>query len=442
MRKPRKPPDSSEILSAWKSRPLTLLKAAYTVGSPTYKGKYLHWDELRFREPPKGLTHEDLWHALKFHRLGLLRPLPFKDEKGKPFQLGTPDQAWETIHFIDKGAAGSIEMPQRVTGPQERNRYILSSLTDEAIRSSQIEGAAVTRRVAREMLRTRRRPRDRDEQMILNNYETMLQLRDLKDEPLSMDMIVELQRMITRDTLDDPADVGRLRRGKDPVFVFDENDEVLHIPPPARGLGKRIERLCRFANEEDGAGFIHPVVRAIILHFMLAYEHPFIDGNGRCARALFYWSMLRSGYWLAEYISISQLIHQAPARYARAFLHTETDGNDLTYFVLFNLDILRRAIEELHAYLERKTSEVVDLERRLKKEMDLNHRQRALLTHALRHPGFEYTIASHRNSHDVVYETARTDLHDLAERGLLDAAKKGRTWHFKVPADLARRLES
>lgn len=41
---------------------------------------------------------------------------------------------------------------------------------------------------------------------------------------------------------------------------------------------------------------------------MIAYMHPFVDGNGRTARALFYWYMLKSGYWLTEYLSISRVI--------------------------------------------------------------------------------------------------------------------------------------
>ena len=63
---------------------------------------------------------------------------------------------------------------------------------------------------------------------------------------------------------------------------------------------------------EIAGGFIHPMIRSIILHFWLAYDHPFVDGNGRTARALFYWSMLRHGYWLFEFISISQIILKGP----------------------------------------------------------------------------------------------------------------------------------
>ena len=197
---------------------------------------------------------------------------------------------------------------------------------------------------------------------------------------------------------------------------------------------------CDFANGETPNQFAYPALRAIILHFWLAYDHPFLDGNGRTARALFYWSMLRNRYWLCEFISISHIILKEPARYGRAFLYTETDENDLTYFILFQLGVIRRAVGELHEYISRKSEELRVLESELRGVVVLNHRQRALVGHALRHPSQLYTIQSHRVSHNVVHQTARKDLLNLAERGLLMAEKAGRNWRFTPAVDLEEKL--
>lgn len=161
----------------------------------------------------------------------------------------------------------------------------------------------------------------------------------------------------------------------------------------------------------------HSVVRAIALHFWMAYDHPFEDRNGRTARALFHWSMLSQGYWLAEFLSISRILLQAPAQYARSFLHTESDDNDLTYFLLYQLSVIRRAVEELRDYLARKMAEVRDAERLIKASAVLNHRRLAILSRAVRIADSRFSIASHRLSHRVSYETARTDLLDLERRG-------------------------
>ena len=200
--------------------------------------------------------------------------------------------------------------------------------------------------------------------------------------------------------------------------------------------------MCRFANERPQDVFVHPIIRAIILHFWVGHDHPFVDGNGRTARALFYWSSLSQGYWLAEYLSISRILKEEPAQYARAFLLTETDENDLTYFIEYQLDVINRAMTDLQAYLRRKMEEVRKLEGLLRESVRLNHRQLALLTHALRHPGHTYTIESHKMSHNVVYQTARSDLMDLAERGILGKTKRGRSFQFTAPDNLAKRLQA
>jgi Fic family protein len=344
------------------------------------------------------------------------------------------------LHEIERKAGASVVAPEAVTTRSTRDRYLLSSLMEEAITSSQMEGAATTRDVAKAMIRSRRPPRDRSERMILNNFLTMQRIRELRDQPLTPQLVLDLHRLVSEETLDDPADAGRLRPPGKEVVVDDAYGTVFHVPPAAEELPERLEELCRFANSETPKVFIHPVVRAIALHFWLAYDHPFCDGNGRTARALFYWAMLHQGYWLFEFISISSVINKARGQYERSFLLSESNDNDLTYFLLAQVKVIQQAIASLHAYLERKAGEVDALQQRLEGMEGLNHRQLALLRHALRHSGFHYSVLSHENSHGVSHQTARSDLQKLAGRGLLIPGKEGRREIFRVPEDLPVRL--
>lgn len=277
--------------------------------------------------------------------------------------------------------------------------------------------------------------------MIINNYRTMLRIRKLQDKPLTKELVLEIHRLVTTDTLDDPTAAGRFRRAEEPIDIGDDYGQTFHVPPPADQLESRMAAMCDFANRKIPDAFVHPVLRSIALHFWLAYDHPFKDGNGRTARALFYWSMLHQGYWLCEYISISEIIRKGPTKYGRAFLYTETDENDMTYFIVYHLHVLRRAIEQLHRFVDQKTKQMQLLERRIRGIVILNHRQRDLVSHALHHPDNRYTIESHRVGHGVVYQTARTDLLDLAKRGLMSKEKVGREWYFTPLPDLERRLE-
>ncbi|MBL8438468.1 MAG: Fic family protein, partial [Zoogloeaceae bacterium] len=347
---------------------------------------------------------------------------------------------------LDQDAAGQLRVPDGAPIEENRQRYLLHSLREEAITSSQLEGASTTRRVAEAMLREGRNPRNRSETMIFNNYQAMGHLRELRDQPITPARILDLHRMLTHGTLDDPADAGRLRLD-DSVRVVDERDgTVLHQPPAHHELPERLERLCAFANAGvDASPFVHPAVRAILLHFMIGYDHPFADGNGRTARAVFYWSMARSGYWLAEFLSISQFLRRAPRQYVQAYLHTETDGGDTTYFVLHQLHTLSRAVGALHDYLARKASEKRDNARLLATSpalhARLNPRQLELLNHALRNPGEAYRMDGHQRTHQVAYQTARTDLLGLEGVGLLQRVKRGNAFVFYAPEDLRERIE-
>jgi Fic family protein len=406
--------------------------------------EYLHWEKLRHHPPPARMTPEDGWHAIWFSRHGTRRPLPLMDAKGKPFSYWLPDPAIEILHEVDRGGGGTLAVAEGVAGTlgSMRDRVLISSLMEEAIATSQIEGAATTHKVAKEMLRTNRKPRDRSEQMIVNSYRTIQLLRERLDEPMTMALLLDVQQSMTRDTLDDPTGAGRFRTPAEQIEVVDRRDgEMVYTPPPANELPERISRLIAFANAPPGGDlFIHPLVKATILHFWLAFEHPFIDGNGRTARALLYWFMLKSGYWLFEFLTISRIIVDAPMQYHRSFLYSEHDDNDLTYSIVFQLRVTQRALAVLRTYIAKKQEEQQAVITALRRFPELNHRQRDLLNHALKHPSHVYTFQSHKNSHNITLVTARSDLRDLVSQGLLVETKQGRQRAFLVTANLAEQL--
>jgi len=242
---------------------------------------------------------------------------------------------------------------------------------------------------------------------------------------------------MTEGTLKKADAEGRLRNEDEEIHVADEIDgTIYYTPPPHHELPVRLAALYDFANGAQPTGYIHPLLRGIILHFWLAYVHPFYDGNGRAARALFYWSVLRSGYWQFEYLSISHVIRKARAQYPRAFLQVETDEFDLTYFVIYHLRVIELAMQELLAYMRRKRHELDALEKQLRLASTFNHRQQALLLHALKHSKYDYTIEGHQMSHQIVYDTAWRDLKQLEKAGFLSKRKVGKAYVFSPVPNL------
>ena len=443
MKQPLAPKSFRELLALHGGRLSDVLRQHH---GPTVKGRYVHWDRLRHLPVPEGLSHEEWWLGIKLARRMQYRTLPLRDTRGRLVVYMIPDLVQEALHRIDSQAKGWIGAPENVTNPSTRDRFIVSSLIKEAITSSQLEGASTSRIVAADMIRSRRNPRDQSERMILNNYRAMAAIRRMKDESLSLDSLLRLHAMLTADTLDNPDAEGRFQgHDEERVQVWDNVDgRVLHTPPSADELPGRMDAMIRFANcGADDGSFLHPVIRAIALHFWLAYDHPFQDGNGRTARALFYWSMLHHGYWMFEFTSISRLLVRAPVQYGRAFLHTESDENDLTYFILHQVDVMLRSLSDVESYIQKKIEQTREVERMLRRSSDLNHRQLALLAHAIRHHDAEYTIRSHMTSHDVAYATSRADLFRLAELGLLDRRRIGeKTYVFRTPPRLEERIRA
>jgi Fic family protein len=445
MKVPLKPPSLGHLLAEMATGDPARLPAV--AGSDLHRkpaGRYIHWDDLRHLPAPEGFTHHEWWLAIKLARRTSHR-LPLAVDRLAEFSYSLPDPLLKLLHEIDRDASGRIEVTELVTNTQTRDRHLINSLIEESITSSQLEGAATTYKVAKAMLRQGRRPSNHGEQMIFNNYAAMQFIRDNRQGPVTPELVLQLQSIITDATLEDPTAAGRWRRSDELVRVVDErNHEVLYMPPAADQVPRQIEALCKFANDPGYGAFIHPVVKAIAIHFMVGWIHPFVDGNGRTARALFYWSMAKSGYWLIEFTSISRVLKKAPAQYARAYLHTETDDNDLTYFLDHQLKVISEAIRALHAYLAEKTREIADTRRLIASSPalkgKLNHRQLATMDNFLKQADVVYRIQEHQNANQVTYETARTDLLELVELGLLEKHLEGRAFVFTMPQKLREKL--
>ncbi len=447
MKLPETPPDIVEIFESIKSDVPLLYKIFDWDQSTDQKGRYLHWEDLKYKTPPEGFSAKQWWAAIKKSRKKLSKRLPLLDKSQTQFHFANTDAVQKELNWLAKNAAGNLSSPDSMMNPELRKTYHIRSLINEAINSSQLEGAATTTDAAKEMIRQEKKPTDHGEQMVLNNYHAMQFIDEIKEEPLSPAIIFELHNKLTEKTLKDPESAGQFRQDKDNIIVADQLDNItLHTPPPDRELPERLQRLCDFANQEDGDTFIDPIIKAIVLHFAFAYDHPFVDGNGRTARALFYWCTSQHGYDLIQYTSISQVLKKESGQYKKAFLLSESDDNDLTYFILHQLSVLRKCIESLFEYLKKETEEIAQARKELegKKHLAklLNHRQINLLKHALKNPRYAYTVYGHQNTHGIAYETARKDLMEMADTyKMLVKKKKAHSYLFEAPVNLRERIK-
>lgn len=388
-----------------------LITPEYAEALRKVNDEYLYWDKAKYHAPD-GVSPEDFWSAVKLSRYLQARFLKFPCCFVRYNETITIREA---LHDFDMRFGGSLASDNTIS-ESNRQYYLISSIMEEAIASSQMEGANTTRKVAKEMLRKQKKPKDQSQQMILNNYNTIIYLSSKKNEPLSEKLLLDVHKHITEKTLDNPENEGRFRMDDNIVVQNGVTGEIVHRPPTWSLIGPSVESLCKFINEDKE--FIHPIIKAIILHFMISYIHPFVDGNGRTARSLFYWYMLKKGYWLTEFLSISRIIYKSKARYEKSFLYTENDEMDLTYFLMYNLDVMKKAFVELQHYLERKVAEESALlEYRIP---GINERQ-AHIIKTVAEKGNNILISKElERVLSVSVKTVRSDLEALVRLGLLE----------------------
>lgn len=434
MRKPQHPPSIEDIIASRREQLIpAFTDERYRQFARRCEGRYWHWDKIRFVARSSDVDPEIAWAIVKIGRAQQERELPLLGHNSVNLRYTLPDLAQRELMLIDQQLAGRVSADTERPFPTgQRERFVISALQEEAIASSMLEGAATTRKDAKRMLRSGRRPKSQGERMVANNYRTILFIRETRDIDLSSEYLLEIQGLLTNDSLDDPDHVGRYRTEADDIKVVDTRDnEIMHVPPSAGELQHRIDMLCTFANAPlNGEPFVHPVVKAIILHFQLAFDHPFCDGNGRTARAIFYWYLLRHGYWLFEFLPISPLFVESAAKYSRAYLYTETDSYDVTYFLMYNLSLIARARKGFWNYVRKKQTQVAQAHRVFKADPLLNRRQQELLLRVARNPDWVFSIAEHQHEQGIAYGTARSDLLYLAVRRYLERNSTGNKYTF------------
>jgi len=384
--------------------------------------KYLYWSEFKHRSVPKNTKHEIIWEIMRWSRNSNINNIRISKKNGFDFKYKILDRVQQKLHDFDMNLGGN--MKGSLVPEADKDKFLINSIMEEAIASSQLEGAATTRKVAKDMLRKERKPRNKSEKMIVNNYATINRIKECLNKELTPKFLLDIHSRIVKDTLNSAKYEGKFRKSNDVDVVDKTTGAVYYTPPDYKILPRLIDDYCHFANTEQKI-FIHPIIKATILHFLIGYIHPFVDGNGRTARAIFYWYLMSKGYWSFEYMSISRIIIKSPSQYARAYLFTEKDENDLTYFINYQVKTMDKAFNELIVYIKKKIAEKESLHELLKIR-GINDRQRLIIKIFRDNPRKMLTINEIENTFGTVYQTARTDLLELTRLGVLEKRISGK----------------
>ena len=390
-----------------------------------FNREYYHWDELRYRVDDKEL--KNTWALMKF-----LRKADFNQFSlcGLDLKYTLLYDFQEALHLIDCNSAGLTDLYGY--SQKDAQVYAISSVMEEAIASSQMEGAVTTRKEAKQMLRSQREPKNTSEKMILNNYLAMEQVKSSLDRKMTVDLILKMHKTVTSGILNGgPEWEGRFREDNETVVAGPCNGVVFHVPPSYDKIPSMMQELCDFINRKEKE-FVHPIIKGIIIHYMVGYIHPFVDGNGRMARSLFYWFVLKNGYPLMEYTSISRIMKNSQAKYGLAYQYTETDDYDLTYFIRFNLNCIVKAVSDLRIYIKKKNAEQKQVSDLIKSDTDLSRDESMILIDYTRSQEM-FSVKEISTRYNVSYQTARNYVTHLCELGYLKiTSRSGKTRLYTV----------
>src|SRR6218665_1777640 len=133
MKVPVPPPDLDEIL-----REIDPQRFLHIVSLPAnaMSEEYYSWDKLRHLSPPDGLSVDEWWLATRLARRQVQRAIPvLVDTNAVPFSYTLPDELLRLSDEVTRTASGRIRISEQVTDAGTRDRYVISSLIEEAITS-------------------------------------------------------------------------------------------------------------------------------------------------------------------------------------------------------------------------------------------------------------------------------------------------------------------
>jgi Fic family protein len=391
-----------------------------------YTLKYYTKEQIGYRLPGD-IKLDEFWPKLTEYRQGRGESLRFKDQQGHSFWFLLTPTLQQFLHQIDSKGKDSL---YRIVQDEIKTELIEQALIEEALFSSVIEGAFSTLRRARELIVEGKKPKDHNDQMVVNNGKAMRYILEHRKQGCSLELMHSLQKIVTDKTPEKESDSGQFRDNL--VYIKNAQGDTIYTAPPESEVEPSMQALVGWINHDAEQAFIHPVLRATIIHTYFVYVHPYFDGNGRTARALFYWYLLKHEYEFFRYFSISSIIQETRGQYYKALKNMEDYGADLTYVLLYMTESVVKAIQAVTQRIGERWRRDLLFSNIREKSILPNERQRKSLKQMSVTKEKIITIKKYQKSFNVVFETARRDLSTLEKYKILRKAKKGRQFVYTL----------
>jgi Fic family protein len=417
---------------------------------------YLSPTELAGRQAPGGLTGRELWEILLAIRRFGATTFPIPVATGEEFWYSITVEGRHCLRTIERHCRSDSRL-HRMVQHRSGQRFLVSSQVREVIATCQTDGVEVDVEELEHMLHEGRAPRTPAGRLVKNTFEMLGELQSLVNEDFSPDLVRHLFERTTHGvSIGDIARTGGHLRGAPPVF---QEFTRAHRPRgmwPDHGHDEDsraeevLRQICDYANGKTGDPRESVAVRGYMLLAAMGYWRPLPDFNATVARHMLSLLSVKQDFPVLGYLPVSAMMRRwslgemaaGTVRYSRIESSPATaDGIDGTAEILVHLQLTVATIDELQARIQATKAEDEGLSSTLRKNLHLNYRQRDILNRALKCPDAEFTLREHRLAHRTAYSTARADLLELAEMGLVLKRTRAQAFVFSPAPDLRSRLD-
>jgi Fic family protein len=316
--------------------------------------------------------------------------------------------AWEA-KFRDDAFTKTVHFGTKIEG---------NDLTEEqAQQVVRLENVVDTAEVIRQ---TGIMARERDVQEVIN-YRNVIAWIDKQQEP-------KLNQVFTEDTLNTIHKLTIYRliddnyagtyRDKQVIVKSATHGGVVFRPPVSVEIPYLIEDFFSWAQSAESAS-LHPVFRAAITHYQLVYIHPYIEGNGRTARAMATLFLHSLGYDFKKFFSLEQYFDGDVEAYYQALLSVQQDpGQSMTYWLEYFCYGVALEIDKIRSQVA-KLSKDLKLKKQLGKQVALSERQ-ILLLELFQQQDEVTSDDMQKVLPQVSVDTILRDVKDLIQKGVID----------------------
>lgn len=269
--------------------------------------------------------------------------------------------------------------------------------------------------------------RDRDVQEIIN-YRNVLQfiegiytqIGSSGSYNFTLETILEIHKLTTAKIL--PVESSGKFRIRQVVIKNTKTGQVSYTPPPAVEVPYLVEDLVNWINSDEGKQ-VHPIIKAGIIHYELARIHPFVDGNGRVARAVATLILFLDGYDIRKFFSFEEYFDEDAMKYYLTLqavsnqLVLDTHERDLTPWLEYFTEGVAIELNRVKEKVQR-ISVDARIKDKLGKQLMLNERQMLIMEYIHRHKGLS-NKEFRKIFPDYSDDTVLRELKFLRQKGLV-----------------------